>query len=194
MGTIWWGGPSSPNDEPCFCCHPLTFVWGEPSLNWVMTTESGLHLNAINNAPDQWRSTVHFIKARAQGTIDHRTPRPPPFKNGLIQVSRGAGPVSPALRRKLLLASPIHHPAGRAAGSRYGNRGERAAVRPNVPRFCSQPIPSPSRSRWRPYPGSPGWTGTAPAARAAAQLRNAPLLAPDNVRSGGCDGTCRWQW
>ena len=34
----------------------------------------------------------------------------------------------------------------------------------------SQPAPSPSPSRWRPYPGSPRCTGAAPAARAASQF------------------------
>ena len=46
-----------------------------------------------------------------------------------------------------------------------------------VPRPCmvrlfgySQAIPSPSRSRWDPYPGSPLRTGAAPASRAAVQF------------------------
>ena len=34
----------------------------------------------------------------------------------------------------------------------------------------SQAIPSPSRSRWDPYPGSPLRTGAAPASRAAVQF------------------------
>lgn len=62
----------------------------------------------------------------------------------------------------------------------------------------SQPIPSSSRSRWDPYPGSPRRTGAAPAARAAVQLANAPP--PDAVESapyrlprGAGDGPPRWQ-
>ena len=37
-------------------------------------------------------------------------------------------------------------------------------------RGYSQAIPSPSRSRWDPYPGSPLRTGAAPASRAAVQF------------------------
>jgi hypothetical protein len=45
----------------------------------------------------------------------------------------------------------------------------------------SQPTPSPSRSRCRPYPGSPRRTGAAPAALAAAQFANAPPAELDNA-------------
>ena len=60
---------------------------------------------------------------KARPIIEHPGPRL--LKNGFIHVSRGAGPVSPALLRKLLSASPIHHPAGWAAGSRYAAIVER---------------------------------------------------------------------
>lgn len=57
-------------------------------------------------------------------------------------------------------------------------------------------MPSPSRSKWRAYPGSPARTGAAPAARAAAQLGK--YVDPANCglsgRTGAGEGAPRWQW
>lgn len=49
------------------------------------------------------------------------------------------------------------------------------------PRYGSHPIPSLSRSRCGPYPGSPRLTGAAPAARASEQLAKAR---PPDDRAG----------
>jgi len=60
-------------------------------------------------------ATINCALHQSEGARQDRssnTPTPAFLKNGLIHVSRGAGSVSPALRRKLLSASPIHHPAG----------------------------------------------------------------------------------
>lgn len=59
-----------------------------------------------------------------------------------------------------------------------------AAKSSSIVNSCySQPMPSRSRSRCTPYPGSPLSTGAAPAARASAQFRNTPL----DAIAGRCD-------
>ena len=73
--------------------------------------------------------------------------------------------------------------------------------RPAANSGYSHPTPSPSRSRWAPYPGCPLRTGAAPAARASAQLRKArpPVrTAPRKFRVSDDRADelppPRWQW
>ena len=61
----------------------------------------------------------------------------------------------------------------------------------------SHPMPSPSRSRCCPNPGSPRLTGAAPAARASEQFANTPPLSlnrPPAAFPVGLEDVPRWQW
>lgn len=57
-------------------------------------------------------------------------------------------------------------------------------VRPIGVEDHSQATPSPSRSRWRPYPASPARIGAAPAALAAAQFRKLVARLAKFLRDG----------